>query len=58
MRDTYCGFFMATNKFISAYMREIGRKGGKKSGQNKARDPEHYREMAKKRWANKKQLNE
>jgi general stress protein YciG len=47
-------FFMATNKFISAYMREIGKKGGKSSGAAKKRPKEHYREMARKRWAKAK----
>ena len=34
-----------TNKFGSAYFRELGKKGGKTSGDSKRRSPEHYARM-------------
>ena len=34
------------NKFVSAYFRELGKKGGKASGASKRRSPEHYALLA------------
>ena len=44
---------MATHKppkAVSAYMAEIGRKGGEAKGERKKRSVEHYRKAAAKRW--------
>mgnify|MGYP006228550225 CR=1 FL=1 len=35
-----------SNMHVSAYMRELGRKGGKATGDKKKRSPEHYAKMA------------
>ena len=40
-------------KAVSAYMAEIGAKGGKAKGKRKTRPIEHYRKAAAKRWAKK-----
>jgi len=37
-----------SNMHVSAWMREIGRKGGKSGGDKKKRSPEHYAKMAAK----------
>jgi ribosomal protein S21 len=41
------------NKFVSAYFRELGKKGGKASGDKKRRSPEHYKKMVEIRKAKK-----
>jgi hypothetical protein len=43
------------NKFVSAYMKEIGKKGGKSSADKRRGNSDYYKDLAKKRWANKKQ---
>lgn len=40
-------------KPVSAYMSEIGRKGGKAKGSAKKRPTAHYKAAAAKRWAKK-----
>ena len=39
-----------TNKFVSKYMKEIGRKGGKESAKKRRGDSDYYRALALKRW--------
>jgi general stress protein YciG len=38
------------SKAVSAYMAEIGRKGGEATGKRKRRSRAHYRAAAAKRW--------
>lgn len=42
---------MKPSKDTREYLAEIGRKGGKTTGPQKARPPEHYAEMVRKRRA-------
>lgn len=42
------------NKFVRAYMKEIGSKGGKKSADKRRGDSEYYKLLAQKRWAKRK----
>ena len=42
---------------VSAYMAEIGAKGGKAKGKRKARPSAHYKAAAAKRWTAKGKKN-
>lgn len=48
LRARYCAAM--TNKFVSKYMKEIGRKGGKESAKKRRGDSDYYRALALKRW--------
>ena len=46
---------MKPTKSVSAYMAEIGKKGGETKGAAKKRSTAHYKAAAKARWAKRKQ---
>tara|TARA_B100000519_G_scaffold179528_1_gene170449 strand:+ start:656 stop:805 length:150 start_codon:yes stop_codon:yes gene_type:complete len=43
-----------TNKFVSAYMKVIGKKGGKSSADKRRGNSDYYKDLAKKRWEKRK----